>query len=138
MTPTTALLHWLRDDPALELLVNGRIYQGKLPQSPDYPALILNTVSEPRRYHQRGEVGLVRTRLQIDAYAQEASGSDAKGLVDGVAAVVNARVSARSFVQGDVRVFVSYCDNKIDNFEEKLLAHRVLLEYVVWSARHKE
>ena len=134
MTTTTALLQWLKADPALTALVGARIYQQLLPQSPTYPNVVLQTVSQPLRYHLRGPLALLTTRVQVDCYAQEESGLDAKGLVDEVAFAVDARLSGRVFVQSTVHVRACLRANRIDTFESlELHAYRVLLEWLVWS-----
>jgi Protein of unknown function (DUF3168) len=138
MTTTTALVYWLRADPAVAALVGARVYQQIPTQSPTYPFVVLQTVSRPLIYHLRGEGGIVTTRVQVDSYAQEQTGLDAKALVDEVAAAVDARLSGRVFVQGTVYVRACLCSDRIDTFERlELHAYRVLLDYYVWST-HKE
>jgi hypothetical protein len=61
---------------AVTAIVSGRVYLDLLPQSPTYPAVLVQLVSDPSRYHLRGVVGLKRARVQVDAYAMKTSGVD--------------------------------------------------------------
>lgn len=56
---------------SLTALVGTRVYQMKLPQSPALPAVRVQRISGVGRQHLRGPDGLFRSRVQIDAYAQE-------------------------------------------------------------------
>lgn len=78
MSPELAVAERIGDIPAVTALVSDRIYVEKLPQKPTYPAVLVQLVHEPSIYHLRG--GLRdRARVQVDAYAAEASGVDAYG-----------------------------------------------------------
>lgn len=133
-TVATALVWWLRGDAAVMALVDGRIYQNLMMQGTRYPCLVLSTVSEPESYHQRGNSGLHTTRVQVEHYAQMASGLDAKQQVDDVAAAVDAALSGRRFTQADRFVESCFRANRIDNFEPPPInAFRVLLEFLIRS-----
>lgn len=136
-TPGTGVVLKLQSDPAVVALTGGRIYQVHLPQGPDYPAVVVQTIAEPVPYHLRGTAGLVPTRVQVDAYAQEGPGIAPKTLVDQVAAAVDASLSGRVFMVGPappLQVFTVLRINRIDSYEaEEFRVFRVLQEYTVWS-----
>lgn len=57
-------------------LVSTRVYLERLPQSPTYPAVRVQEVDDPSSYHLRGPQRLGKARVQVDAFAAEASGVD--------------------------------------------------------------
>ena len=128
----TAIVFWLRADPGVAAIVANRVHPIQLPQSPVYPASVVQTVSDPGLYHLRGRAGLSKARLQIDNYVQIKPGVDAVDLVDRLAAAVDAALGGKSFRQGAIGVRVATRTNDIDYFEEpEINAYRVLLEYLV-------
>ncbi len=64
---------------AVTSIVGARIYQLRLPQNAELPAVRVQLISEQTSYHGRGGSGMYRSRVQVDAYAQEGSGSDPYG-----------------------------------------------------------
>jgi hypothetical protein len=76
MTPEQAVLERIRDISAVSALVSSRVYQLRLPQGSDLPAVRVQQIGDVGDMHQRGETNLFRTRVQVDAYAREASGAD--------------------------------------------------------------
>jgi hypothetical protein len=87
MTIEQAIRERLLDITPLTALVSTRVYQLKLPQAPTLPAVRIQQISELDEFHFRGPDHLLVTRLQIDAYANEASGTNP---YDVAAAVANA------------------------------------------------
>lgn len=78
MSPEQAVLERILTISAVTALVSTRVYLAKMPQKPTLPAVLVQLVHEPTQYHLRG--GLRdRARVQVDAYAYEASGVDAYG-----------------------------------------------------------
>ena len=69
-------------------LVGSRVYQLKLPQKPTLPAIRVQQISEADEHHLRGRDGVVRTRIQVDAYAHE-SAADPYATATAVAAAVH-------------------------------------------------
>lgn len=61
---------------AVVALVGSRIYMDKLPQSPTYPCVRVQLISDPAGQHLRGPDRMGRARVQVDCYASEASGVD--------------------------------------------------------------
>jgi hypothetical protein len=61
---------------AVTALVSTRVYQLRLPQHTTLPAIRVQLVDERDDYHLRGATNLLQSRVQVDAYAEEASASD--------------------------------------------------------------
>lgn len=55
---------------AVRALVGTRVYTGQLPQTPTYPAVVIQRVSEQQFSHLRGGERVRRTRLQVTSIAQ--------------------------------------------------------------------
>lgn len=60
---------------ALNTSAGTRVWMLKLPQDPELPAVRVQLIDDPEGYHLRGG-GLHRARVQVDAYASEADGTD--------------------------------------------------------------
>jgi len=71
MTITDAVCRWLLEASAVAALVGTRVYQLKLPQQPTLPAIRVQLIAEPARYHLRGVVNAWEALVQVDAYAHE-------------------------------------------------------------------
>ena len=134
-TPADAVVVYLKADPALAAWVGTRIYQAHLPQSPLYPAIVVQSVSEPRTYHARGVTDLAQTRLQVDVYASETNGGNQQNVVDVAAYTVDARLSGRVFAAGTPPLAVrgTFRANRLTFYEAEDRLLRVMLEYVLWS-----
>ena len=70
-------------------IVSGRVYLERLPHSPTFPAVLVQIVDDPSRYHLRGVDGVKRARVQVDAFARESSGVDAYAAVTGLAEAID-------------------------------------------------
>jgi hypothetical protein len=71
MTLEQAIYERLLDIAPLTALVGTRIYQLKLPQKPTLPAVRLQRLPGMGSQHLRGPDGLLKTRIQVDAYQAE-------------------------------------------------------------------
>jgi Protein of unknown function (DUF3168) len=133
--PAEAIVYWLKADPALAALVGTRIYQVHLPQSPSYPAVLVQSVSEPVTYHARGPNNLVQTRIQVDSYASEAAGGNQLDVVNQTALLVDLRLSGATFRAGTppLSVRAVFRSNRLDLYEPEDRLLRIMLEYLVWS-----
>jgi hypothetical protein len=87
MTVEEAIAARVADLAPVIALVSGRVYLEKLPQSVIFPAVLVQLVSDPVQYHLRGVK--YRARVQVDAYAREASGVDAYADVTELAAAID-------------------------------------------------
>lgn len=70
MTVEEAIYARITEIMAVQLLTGGRIYLGQLPQSPQYPAVLVQLISEPSDAHLRGPTTLHRSRVQVDAFVR--------------------------------------------------------------------
>lgn len=75
MTVEEAIAARVADLAPVVALVGTRVYLDRQPQAGAYPAVRVQLVSDPPVYHLRGRK--YRARVQVDAYAREASGVDA-------------------------------------------------------------
>lgn len=77
MTIEQAIVERLQSLAAVTAIAGTRVHMMKLPQRPTLPAVRVQQVGEIVPYHLRGVGAFLRTRIQVDAYADEASGGDA-------------------------------------------------------------
>lgn len=89
MTPEQGVFELLGTLAPVTALVGTRIRQLRLRQGDTLPAVRVQVISEPTEYHLRGGVGLYRSRVQVDAYAMEASGSDPYASATAVAEAIH-------------------------------------------------
>lgn len=74
MTIDVAIADWIAD---LNTSAGARVYMLKLPQKlGTWPAVRVQGISSPRPQHLRGPNYPVKTRVQVDGFAPEASGTD--------------------------------------------------------------
>lgn len=100
MTIEVAVYQRLLATPAVTALVGTRVRQLRLAQSDTLPAIRLQLVDDPTRYHLRGEINLSTALVQTDVYADETSGADPYATAITVAAAVHAALSGVAFVAG--------------------------------------
>jgi hypothetical protein len=89
VTVEDAVVDRLLSLSAVTALVSSRVYLDKLPQSPTYPCVRVQQISEPEDYHLRGGSTMKRARIQVDAFAREVSGVNAYALADTVASAIH-------------------------------------------------
>lgn len=87
MTVEEAIAARVADLAPVTALVSSRVYLDRLPQAVTYPAVLVQLVSDPPQYHLRGRK--YRARVQVDAYAREASGVDAYAAAANLAAAID-------------------------------------------------
>jgi hypothetical protein len=85
VTPEQAVLERVLDIADVAALVGARGYLLKLPQGPTLPAVRVQLIDEVGDPHLRGSGGPKRSRVQVDAFAPEASGSDPYAVASAVA-----------------------------------------------------
>lgn len=61
----------LKASTGVAALVGTRVYQLKLPQKPELPAIKVQLITDPKRKHLRGRVNGAIARIQVDAYSSE-------------------------------------------------------------------
>jgi hypothetical protein len=135
MTVEEAVRVYLLDHAVVTALVRTRIYLDKLPQSPTYPAVRVQLVSDPKDYHLRGEDGLSRARVQVDAYQDERAADPYSAAT--VGAAVHAALSGARFDTGEspgVAVTGVFRVARRRSFEAgELRLLRISQDYYVWS-----
>lgn len=130
-----AIREYLLDQAAVTALVSTRIYLDKLPQSPTYPALRVMLISDPKDYHLRGEDGLSRARIQVDAYQDERAADPYSAAT--VGAAVHAALSGTRFDTGEspgitvTGIFRVARRRSFEPAELRLL--RISQDFYVWS-----
>ncbi len=76
MTIEEAVVDRLLDIPGVTALADSRVTQLIVRQGSAFPAVRVQLVGEDERTHLRGVLTLCRSRVQVDAYAQQGSGTD--------------------------------------------------------------
>lgn len=76
MTPEGAIWTRIGSLPAVQALVDGRVYLDKTPQDPTYPLVLVYAAGDHRGQQLRGPAGTGEARVSVEARAHEASGVD--------------------------------------------------------------
>ncbi len=85
MTIEQAVRERLLDIPALTALVGARVYQMILPQDGVLPAVRVQRISGMQEQQLRGPDGLIKSRVQVDAYAAPGSSASWYSAVTAIA-----------------------------------------------------
>jgi Protein of unknown function (DUF3168) len=137
MTVEEAVLDRLRTDAGIIALVASRVYQLQLPQSPTFPAVRVQLIDEPLLYHLRGGGVLSRARVQTDAYAGPASGSDVYRDAAALADAITASLSGQRWDVGGTPARAVTGAFRVDRralYEgADIQAARILQDWIVWS-----
>jgi hypothetical protein len=123
---------------AVTALVGTRIYMLVLPQRVTYPAIRVQLVDEPVRYHLRGEDGSRRARVQIDAYDQPVGSTDPYAGASAVADAVRTALSGQRFTEASSPVTlevtgVLFVGRRPLYEPDELRIVRVSQDAIVWS-----
>lgn len=104
MTPATAIAERLLSLTAVTDLVGQRVRVLRLDQSELYPAIRVQEMVPNESGHLRGSVGVFRSRVQVDVFANAASGADPYALAAEIVAAVhgNGAGSGLAFYAGIV------------------------------------
>lgn len=139
MTCEVAILDRLKGRAAVAALVGTRVYQLKLPQKPTLPAIRVQLISEPATLHMRGPDGMVRSLIQVDAFANEidAANPDPYGTVTRLADAVDDALHGAAFPSTDsppsVQVLMVKRENRMPLYEAaELRIVRISQDYYVW------
>lgn len=139
MTVEQAVAEHLVAANAVTTLVSTRVYLQKLPQLPTLPAVVVQLVAVMDFYHLRGGDQMERSLVQVDAYADEASGGDPYASVAAVADAVHDTLNAQQFAAAgsiDVEITGVFRRTRMPMYEaQELRQMRMLQEYHVWSRR---
>ncbi len=132
MTISEAICHALVASPAVAALVGPRVYQLKLPQQPTLPAIRVQLIAEPSRYHLRGVVNAWEALVQVDTYANEFNPTfpDPYDLVEQVAAAVDAALSGLLATIQTIQIVGCFRVSRAPLYEPgELRLARILQEY---------
>ncbi len=101
--------------------ITTRCYPVTIPQSPTYPLILYTRISGVRDHHFQGPSGIVRTRMQIEAWAETYSG--AKTLAAAI----------RGALDGYTGTGIGSCllDNERDIYEPELNVYRVVYDFQI-------
>jgi len=139
MSPEIAIARRLAATAAVNAIAGTRVYQLKLPQAPTLPAIRVQLVTDVPGHHLRGPDGLLRSRVQVDAYVAESG--DAYTTADGLAKAVDGALDGKTFDVSDGsspedRVTVAAAlrvDRRTLYEAEELRLVRIQQDYVVWT-----
>lgn len=140
MSPEEAVRARIMTVAAVTAIVDSRVYMHKLPQSPVYPNVLVTLVTpEDTEYHLRGEVGLKKVRVQVDAYARGISGVDPYAMASTLAQAIHGdgEGSGLSGFSGDIgspalRIFlITRLSRRPDYDPEELRVLRMSQDYQV-------
>lgn len=148
MTIEEAIVERLRGIAAVTALVVNRIYLLKAPQKPVSPFLLVRLIDDLPQYHLRGPYGMRPARIQVDAYAEDASGVDFQAQANLLAAAVVGDWHAGSpgpptglagwigVLGGSPAQFriglIRQIDRGVDYEAEELRLVRVRQDFIVW------
>jgi len=109
---------------AVTNLVSTRIYPVRLPQDVTYPAVRVITVDAQRESALDADMGLVHTRIQVDAYATTYAVSQT------LAAALRGALKRQAWTLDAVEVCDALLENVQDDYEDEAKAYRVRQDFV--------
>jgi len=130
----------------LTALVGPRMYAMKYPQTPTYPAIRVNKISEvDREYSHSGDFGLITSQYQIEVASSEEQAPNGNPLIEvqTVGAILSARSDAGGFsgFTGDLGVSpnelfvgVMILQDLSETYDPDEL--RVLRQIQIWRVQH--
>lgn len=115
-------------------VASGRVYQLTLPQKPVLPAVRVQLVDQPVRYHLRGKDGLYRSVIQTDVFVTEGSGYSACAtLADAIDASLSGSVFSDGGSPQELSVVAVFRESRRPMFEAgELRLIRIMQDYEVW------
>jgi hypothetical protein len=126
----------LAADGAIAAIVGFRVYQLRLPQSPTYPAILVQLIDEPTTSHLRGVTNLYRARIQIDSFVDETSGGDPYLTVSELAQAVDAALIGAPWTLGSPQMidvlFVERQSRRTIYEPDELTLDRMMQDYFVF------
>lgn len=60
----------------LEPAVEQRVYRIRLPEDAALPAIVYQRIGTPHEYDHSGDIGIVKTRVQVDCWADDPDVAD--------------------------------------------------------------
>ena len=142
MTPETAIVARLKSDPMVAALVSTRVYRLKLPQQPTLPAVRVQRISQVEHpYHLRGRAKRFRSRIQIDACANEydSLNPDALGTEETLMLAIDEALAGKAFdavgSPASIRIYLIEQANAGEEYDgEEIRQVKGTHDYIViWS-----
>jgi hypothetical protein len=122
-----ALRSMLLADDEVEEIVGTRVYVGRLPQNPTYPAITLEPVTLNDNNTLRAPGDLRWARIEVNAWA--ASFAEVNDLTQAINAALNVQSGEHEGM--DIRSCTSMVGGRYF-YEDTVKAHRRLRDYGVW------
>lgn len=125
MSPGQAVREALKNSAAVQAIAAARVYPSKLPPNAILPAAVYTLVdSVPQSSFDTPDAdALKQARVQIDSYAKDYD------LAHELAKAISRYLT--ELTTGDLVVELATAGR--DLFDEELLAHRVVVDFWVWS-----
>lgn len=92
MTIRDLITAYVLADGTVGALISTRLYPDMLPEKVTYPAAVIQAIDIVRPNSLRGAATLARARIQVDVYAQPASGVGSRALADQVGTAIRRRL----------------------------------------------
>lgn len=141
MSIEAALYAHLTANAGVAALVGSRVYpMGSVPQGAAFPRITYQRISSVHEHHQGGVAGLAHPRLQVDCWAQGASGYAAvKALAEAVRMALDGRRGAMGAGDAAVDVRSVILEGQSDGWEpptdsSAVGVHRVRMDFIIWHA----
>lgn len=134
MTVEAAVIARLRATSAVTDLVGTRIRNLRLRQDETLPAIRVQKIADPQDKHLRGPHKITRAVVQVDVYHQEASGVDAHGIANTIAAAVTNALVFEPFTIDDRKIANVVRTNEFPTYDaDERRQPRIFQQYSVWS-----
>ena len=109
--------------------ITTRCYPGTLPQGAVYPLVLYMKITGNRDHALRGATGWAHPRFQVETWATTYAGAKA------LASAVRNALDDYKGTQGSVVIGSILIDSERDVYEDVVLCHRVIMDFMIW---HKE
>lgn len=130
-TIETAIFSMLADDSEIGSMAGDRIYPNKIPQDSELPAITYQEISGLRQHVMAGPVGLVKSRYQVNCWAE--SYSECKTLSEAVRKEMDGYDGTVNGVEIEVIMLASEIDiPEISEDKEIISVYGKGLDFVVW------
>ena len=142
MEVETAIRDRLAADAAVSAIVGTRVYRLKLPQNPTLPAVRVQRISRVEyEGHLRGRAARFRSRVQVDALANEydSNNPDPLGTQESLMRAIDDALVAQAFDSGDsppsIRVWLICQANAMEEYDANELRQVKGSQdyFVIWS-----
>jgi hypothetical protein len=115
-------------DPVVSGMIGPRIYQHKLAQNSQLPALTYQLIDDPSENSHDGASGLAKARLQIDCWGSTKSDATALAVAVKGALVGVKRYSAGVLIGSILKI------SEMSMFDPDVRLRRRLIDFAVWHS----